>query len=61
LEYLTEEFAWGSLPHDLAAVAAFRLGLVHEAAHHGMEALKLNPYDDRLSGNYGFYREAVQA
>lgn len=61
LEYLTEEFAWGSLPHDLAAVAAFRLGLVHEAAHHGMEALKLNPYDDRLVGNYGFYREAVQA
>lgn len=60
LEYLTEAFAWGSLPHDLAAIAAFRLGLVHEAAHHGMEALKLNPYDARLVGNYGFYREAVQ-
>lgn len=61
LEYLVEEFAWGSLPHDLAAVAAFRLGLVHEAAHHGMEALKLNPYDDRLVGNCEFYREAVQS
>jgi tetratricopeptide (TPR) repeat protein len=59
LEYLTEAFAWGSLPHDLAAVAAYRLGYFHEAAFHGMEALKLSPYDDRINRNMKFYEEAA--
>jgi glycosyltransferase involved in cell wall biosynthesis len=59
LEYLTEAFAWGSLPHDLAAIAAYRLGYFHEAAFHGMEALKLSPYDDRIHRNLKFYEEAA--
>lgn len=59
LEYLTEAFAWGSLPHDLAAVAAYNMGYFHEAKHHGMEALKMSPYEDRLSTNYKFYAEAA--
>ena len=59
LEYLTEEFAWGPLPHDLAAVAAFRLGYFHEARYHGMEAVKLAPYDARIVGNYRWYKEAA--
>jgi glycosyltransferase involved in cell wall biosynthesis len=59
LEYLTEAFAWGSLPHDLAAVAAYRLGYFHEAAFHGMEALKLSPYDDRINRNMKVYEEAA--
>jgi len=59
LEYLCEEEAWGSLPHDLAAIAAYRLGYHHEAEYHGMQALVIDPYDERLVGNMGFYREAA--
>ena len=59
LEYLTEAFAWGSLPHDLAAVAAYNMGYFHEARYQGMEAMKLSPYDDRLVANYKFYSEAA--
>lgn len=59
LEYLTEEQAWGPLPHDLAAIAAYQLGYVHEAKFHGMEAVKLAPYDARLSVNYRWYSEAA--
>lgn len=59
LEYLNEAFAWGSLPHDLAAIAAYRMGYFHEAKYHGMEAMKLSPYEDRIKSNYGFYSEAA--
>lgn len=59
LEYLTEAYAWGDLPHDLAAVSAYRMGYFHEAKHHGMEAVKLSPYDERLKGNYEFYVRAA--
>jgi hypothetical protein len=59
LEYLTEEFAWGSLPHDLAAIASFRLGYFHEAKYHGMQALCLSPYDQRLVDNLTAYRKAA--
>ena len=61
LLYLTEPQAWGSLPHDLAAVAAYNLELYREADYHGMEALKLSPYDERLRANVGFYRGKVAA
>lgn len=59
LEYLCEDKAWGSLPHDLAAIAAFRLGYYHEAEFHGTEAVKLSPYEDRLVENLQFYRKAA--
>lgn len=59
LVYLTEAWAWGSRAHDLAAIASFRLGYYHEAAYHGMEALKLDPYDARLRDNIKFYRRAA--
>lgn len=59
LEYLTEAFAWGALPHDLSAIAAYNMGYFHEAKYHGMEALKLSPYEDRINANYKFYAEAA--
>ena len=59
LEYLCEERAWGSLPHDLAAIAAYHLGYYHQGYFHGTEAVKLSPYEDRLVENLRFYREAV--
>ena len=59
LTYLTEGWAWGSRGHDLAAVAAFKIGLYQEAEFHGLEALKLDPYDARLRDNIKFYRRAA--
>jgi tetratricopeptide (TPR) repeat protein len=59
LAYLVEGYAWGALPHDLAAVAAYKLGYYHEAKYHGNEALKLSPYEDRLVDNLRVYEEAA--
>ena len=58
LEYLTESFAWGALPHDLAAIAAYRCGYGAQAAFHGMAALRIDPYDGRLAANMRFYAAA---
>lgn len=59
LTYLTQGFAWGPLLHDIAAVSAYNLGYFHEAKYHGMEALKMDPYDARLSDNMKWYLEAA--
>lgn len=55
LEYLCEEFAWGYLPHDLAALSAHFLGLRDKAVIHGRLAMDLNPDDERLRTNLNFY------
>lgn len=60
LEYLSEAFAWGSLPHDLAAVSAYRMGYFYEAKHRGLEALVLSPADERIVSNYRLYAEAAK-
>ena len=59
LVYFTEAEAWGPKAHDLAAIAAFHLGLYQEARWHGMQALKLSPYDGRLVDNLRFYEKAA--
>ena len=59
LDYITEAFAWGPAAHDIAAIAAYNLGYYREAQYHGMEALKLSPYEDRLVDNLRFYEEAA--
>lgn len=55
LEYLCEEFAWGYLPHDLAALSAHFLGLRDQAVIHGRLAMDLNPDDQRLRNNLQHY------
>lgn len=59
LDYISEAFAWGSTAHDLAALSAYNLGYYQEAKYHGMEALKISPYEDRLVDNLRFYEEAA--
>ncbi len=56
LDYLCEEFAWGELPYDLAAIASYNLGDKESAYHYGEIALSLNPEDDRLARNMEFYK-----
>jgi tetratricopeptide (TPR) repeat protein len=55
LEYLCEEFAWGSAPYDYAAIAAHNLGLSDKAREYGQKAVELNPTDERLQRNLDFY------
>jgi tetratricopeptide (TPR) repeat protein len=56
LDYLCEEFAWGALPYDLAAISAYNLGDLKTAYRYGGMALGFAPDDDRLARNMEFYR-----
>jgi tetratricopeptide (TPR) repeat protein len=55
LDYLCEEFAWGALPYDLAAIASYNLGNKKDAYRYGGVALGLNPEDERLAKNMEYY------
>ena len=55
LDYLCEEFAWGALPFDLAAISAWNLGFKEEAVRHGQSALELDPENQRLKDNLKYY------
>lgn len=56
LDYLCEEFAWGALPYDLAAISAWNLGFKNEALEYGTKAAELAPNDARLARNLEFYK-----
>jgi tetratricopeptide (TPR) repeat protein len=55
LDYMCEEFAWGELPWDLAAISSYWLGDKEAAARYGAKAVELNPADSRLQENMKFY------
>jgi len=57
LEYLCEEFAWGYVPYDLAAIAAYNIGIKDDAKECGEKALELNPLDQRLISNMEWYNK----
>ena len=59
LDYICEATAWGPLPHDLAALASYHLGLAPMAVEYGAAALALAPADGRLATNLNFYRQAA--
>lgn len=58
LDYLCEEFAWGALPYDLAAISAYKLGFFDVALEMGEKAATLNPSDARLVANLNFYKKS---
>lgn len=60
LEYLCEPGAWGQLPHDLAGIAAWNLGLKERALKHMLEALRLAPWDGRIRANVAFAYERMR-
>jgi glycosyltransferase involved in cell wall biosynthesis len=55
LVYTTDPSAWGALPHDHAAIAAYRLGLKEAAIEQGRLACELDPNDKRLQDNLLWY------
>lgn len=57
--YTVDPSAWGSLPHDLASVSGWQLGLHELALHQGKEALALCPDDARMRGNVNFMQGVV--
>lgn len=57
--YLTEARSWGWMPHDLAALASYRLGMYEEALMHGKNALSYATDDERLKKNLFYYKNAL--
>lgn len=51
--------SWGALPHDLASIGAFNIGLKAEALAHVKNAVAHSPEDGRLLGNLKVMEEAV--
>jgi tetratricopeptide (TPR) repeat protein len=58
LDYLCEEFAWGAMPYDLAAISSYYLGKFNEAVEFGEVASSMDPTNKRLSSNLVMYRTA---
>ena len=54
--YTSDPMAWGFQPHDLAAIAAWNLGLSDKALMHALNALELAPDDTRLQDNVRLMR-----
>ena len=60
LEYLCEDFAWGSIPFDLVAVSSYHLGDYKQAVLFGKKSLKMEPNNARLQENLKLYEEAIK-
>lgn len=57
LDYLCEEYAWGSIPSDIAAVSWYNMGDKEKAMKFGIKALVEEPSNPRLLNNLRFYSE----
>jgi glycosyltransferase involved in cell wall biosynthesis len=55
LDFLCEDFAWGYLPWDLAAISSYWLDEKDQAVIYGTTALEMSPDDSRLQENMKFY------
>jgi glycosyltransferase involved in cell wall biosynthesis len=55
--YTVDAHNWKARPHDLAAIAAYRLGFKTEAIKHGENALEFEPDNKRLIKNLEYYKE----
>lgn len=49
--YINMGYAWDQTPHDLCAIACFRLGMYVRAQAHARDALAFAPDDARLKNN----------
>lgn len=58
LDYLCEDFAWGFIPYDLAAISSYYLGKYNDALKFGKLAVEKSDLE-RLKNNMIFYQEAL--
>lgn len=57
MDYTCNEDSWSWLPHDLASIAAWNLGLRMESLEHAAKAVEYKPQDGRLSNNLKIIQE----
>ena len=57
--YICEASAWGSLPHDLRALALYHTGALRAAADEAKRALELEPGNERLKHNLEIMEQAA--
>ncbi len=49
--YVNMGYSWDYTPHDLAAIASYRLGMYERSLAHASAALEASPNDERLKNN----------
>jgi len=54
--YTADPSVWGSRTYDLAALSAYYLGLKEKALEYGLNALELDPDNERLQNNLKYYK-----
>lgn len=59
LVYTCDPAVWGAKPHDLAAIAAYNLGISQKAIEQGELAVAAEPNDTRLAANLEHYKQAA--
>lgn len=55
--FLSENWAWGHMVHDLIAISSWQLGDYKTTYEHGLKAAEMSPNDERLLNNLKFYQE----
>lgn len=60
LVYTVDPEVWGAKPHDLAAIAAYHLGLKDAAVLHAENALAHDPENERLKSNLDLIRQTYK-
>ena len=58
--YVNEDCAWNYTPYDFAALACHNLELSGKAIPYSLEAIKMDPDNERLKKNHHFYEEAAK-
>lgn len=58
--YICEADSWGSLPHDLRAMALFHTGRIKEALEEEKEALAMEPDNERFQKNVEVLMRQIQ-
>lgn len=61
LVYTCDPEVWGHLPHDLASIAAWHLGLRDVAIEQAATAVEKSPDNERLQANLKFVRGEIAA
>lgn len=58
--YICEAASWGSLPHDLRAMAFFHTGRLKEALEEEKRALAIEPQNPRFQGNIEILEKRIK-
>lgn len=58
--YVNMGYSWDHTPHDLAAIACYRLKMYERARKHAQAALEITPNDERLKNNLRLIEEKIK-